>query len=80
MLFVFDEVRSASFGMRDTLIPLDIWWFDEDGHLVGSAEMEPCASVTCPSYRSPGEVFWALETPAGKWDLGPGDNLSVSTG
>jgi uncharacterized protein len=69
MLFVFEETRSATFGMRDTLIPLDIWWFDEQGRLLGSTEMEPCATQDCPTYPSPGEVAWALETPMGQFDF-----------
>ena len=67
MIFVLGDERSATFGMMDTLIPLDIWWFDGDGQLLGSATMEPCLESSCPSYPSPGEVSWALETPAGEW-------------
>ena len=76
MLFVFGEERSASFGMEDTLIPLDIWWFDEDGLLVGSTTMEPCSDGACPSYPSPGGVSWALETPAGEWRFAAGAELA----
>ena len=80
MLFVFERARRATFGMRDTLIPLDIWWFDSNGELLGSTEMEPCPSDPCPNYGSPGEVAWALETPAGVVDLAPGDMLTVVAG
>lgn len=80
MLFVFEEARPATFGMRDTLVPLDIWWFDANGRLVGSTEMEPCPSEPCPNYGSPGEVAWVLETPAGVVELAPGDTLTVGTG
>lgn len=79
MLFVFGEPRTATFGMRDTLIPLDIWWFDGDGVLVGSSEMEPCPEAPCTSYASPGAVAWALETPLGEVELAPGDELTVMT-
>lgn len=77
MLFVFEEERFATFGMRDTLIPLDIWWFDADGQLLGSTRMEPCPSEPCPNYGSPGEVAWALETPAGEEEFAPGETLTV---
>jgi uncharacterized protein len=79
MLFVFEEPRPATFGMRDTLIPLDIWWFDAGGVLLGSARMEPCLSPPCPSYGSPGPISWALETPAGEVDLSAGDRLVFDT-
>jgi uncharacterized protein len=75
MLFVFEDSRPATFGMRDTLLPLDIWWFDADGVLLGSARMEPCSFEPCPSYGSPGPISWALETPAGALDLTAGDRL-----
>lgn len=79
MLFVFDEPTRTNFEMEDTLIPLDLWWFDSDGRLLGSAGMEPCDTATCLSYGSPGEVSWALETPSGQLELVPGDMLKVIT-
>lgn len=79
MLFVFPEPRPATFVMEDTVIPLEIWWFDGDGVLLGSSEMEPCASGPCPTYGSPGEVGWALETPLGNVEFSPGDRLAVSS-
>jgi uncharacterized membrane protein (UPF0127 family) len=77
MVFVFDPARSATFGMRDTLIPLDIWWFDSEGVLIGSTEMQPCVETICVSYGSPGEIGWALETPLGEQDFSVGDVLVV---
>lgn len=76
MLFVFEETRPAVFGMLDTLIPLDIWWFDEGGALVGHTEMTPCPAEPCPDYASPGSVAWALETPAGEFVFAAGAMLS----
>lgn len=80
MLFVFEETRTASFGMRDTSIPLDIWWFDSEGRLIDATEMEPCPYSPCPAYPSPGEVAWALETPLGQWEFVAGEVLMVRTG
>ncbi len=77
MLFVFGESISATFGMKDTLMPLDIWWFDSSGLLVGTTEMEPCSSESCADYRSPGPVSWALETPAAAHEFSMGDALST---
>jgi uncharacterized membrane protein (UPF0127 family) len=77
MLFVFPEPRETGFHMRNTLVDLDIWWFDSGMTLVGSAEMEPCEGEPCTSYRSPGEVQWVLETPRGTHEFEPGVRLSI---
>ncbi len=77
MLFSYATPRPAAYHMLDTLIPLDIWWFDESGRLVGRDEMTPCPQEPCVSYGSPGPVSWVLETPAGVVELEPGDELEV---
>lgn len=76
MLFTWDVPIAATFGMGDVLFPLDIWWFDEDGHLLGSTEMSTCPDGDCVGYRAPGPVLWALETPAGEYDFRPGARIS----
>jgi uncharacterized membrane protein (UPF0127 family) len=76
MLFVFPSPSSRSFHMLHTPMPLEVWWFDGDGILIGSTEMKPCMSEPCASYRSPGPVGWALETPLGVHDFGQGALLS----
>lgn len=78
MLFSWPTPVSASFTMEDTEIALDIWWIDADRTVIGSAAMEPCPSGDCVSYRSPGPVKWALETPVGEVEIEPGDRLSTT--
>lgn len=62
MLFVFELPQTASFHMRTVGLDLDIWWFDEEGSLLGSTEMVTCLDIECVTYPSPGRVKWALET------------------
>lgn len=76
MLFTWDAPIAATFGMGDVLFPLDIWWFDVNGQLLGSTEMSTCFDGDCVSYRAPGPVSWALETPAGAFDFPSGARLS----
>jgi uncharacterized membrane protein (UPF0127 family) len=66
MLFVWDGDASSSFYMRNTPTPLSIGWFDADGALVSTADMDPCPDVQgCPTYPSGGSYRFALEVPQG---------------
>lgn len=65
MAFLWDSPIEARFWMKDTLIPLQIAFWDEDGRIVGLIEMEPCSADPCPTY-GPSEAFvGAAEANAG---------------
>lgn len=67
MLFVFPDTTAGTFWMKDTLIPLDIAFFDDDGTLVDVLQMEPCPPDTdCPSYAAAGRYRYALEARQGE--------------
>ncbi len=68
MLFVFEGSTDAGFWMKDTLIALDIVFFDAGGGFVDRFTMEPCTEDPCPVYRPAGSYRYAVEAPAG--DLG----------
>jgi uncharacterized membrane protein (UPF0127 family) len=79
MLFVYEELAPVSFWMKDTVIALDVAFFDGDGKLFLVLEMEPCREDPCPSYASREDTQWALEAPAGVLrDLPVGSLLTVS--
>ncbi|MFH1670668.1 MAG: DUF192 domain-containing protein [Patescibacteria group bacterium] len=65
MLFIFEHPNILLFWMKNTLIPLDIIFFDSEGLFVKSATMDPCEEEPCRTYNSGGNALFALEVPAG---------------
>jgi uncharacterized membrane protein (UPF0127 family) len=82
MLFVWDADSSSSFYMRNTPTPLSIAWFDAEGELVSTADMEPCDDVDgCPTYQPAGSYRFALEVPMGELaDMGVADGSRLAAG
>lgn len=66
MLFIFPREAPRSFWMKNTRIPLDIMYFNEDLELVSiSADTPPCRTRYCPSYPSKLPAKFVLELNAG---------------
>lgn len=82
MLFVWDADSSSGFYMRNTPMPLSIGWFDADGALVSTADMDPCADAeSCPTYPSGGTYRFALEVPQGSLgDVGVARDSRLAVG
>lgn len=81
MLFVFHSEVRASFWMKDTLIPLDIAFFDAEGLAVDRLRMEPCTVEECPRYNAAGPYRYAVEAPAGDLSfVGEGSVLVLPDG
>jgi hypothetical protein len=67
MLFLFPGEGMRSFWMKNTRIPLDIFYFDQELKLVSVSEnTQPCRTQRCPSYPSAGPAKYVLELNAGK--------------
>jgi len=67
MLFLFPGEAIRRFWMKNTRIPLDIFYFDSGLALVSVSEnTPPCRSPRCPSYPSSGPSKYVLELNAGK--------------
>lgn len=69
MLFIFEEERFQGFWMKNTLIPLNIGFFDAKGLLVDKQEMKVAESLVAkeiPSYQSTSPALFALEMNS-KW-------------
>ncbi|MGA9333636.1 MAG: DUF192 domain-containing protein [Rudaea sp.] len=81
MLFVFDAPAMQTFWMKNTLIPLDMLFFDRDYKLVNVQQrVPPCRADPCPVYGSTGPAQYVLELNGGeaeKLGVKPGDKLTV---
>lgn len=82
MLFVFPDDKARQFWMKNTLLPLDILFFDRKGHLVSMASHAmPCTADPCQIYRSDFPARYVVEVPADtakKWNLRIGAPLVVN--
>lgn len=80
MLFVFKEPEMLSFWMKNTRIPLEILYFDQQGEFVNVASMVPCTAYPCPRYDAEALSQYALEVNPGfreKHGIGVGWRLEL---
>ena len=80
MLFYWRHEASGGFWMKDTLVPLDIVWFAEDGSYAGRASMVPCppeAGNDCPLYTPDGDPDYRYAIEARPGDLDWVDESTV---
>ena len=66
MLFIFEDDRPRSFWMKNTLIPLDIIYFDKNKKVVSIVNStQPCQKDPCQSYPSEKPAQFVLEIAGG---------------
>ena len=65
MVFLYPEPTEGSFWMKNTLIPLSIAFFDEEGTILRILDMEPCREDPCPLYNFGVAFTGALEANRG---------------
>ncbi len=84
MLFIFPDSQMRAFWMKNTLIPLDILYFDANKKIVSISEnTPPCKNTSsrCPNYPSKKPTKYVLEINAGlseKYGFKAGDEIEIS--
>ena len=84
MLFIFEKADYYTFWMKDTLIPLDIIWIDENKEVVFiSKDTQPCEEDPCPSFGPGKPAKYVLEINSGMADkigISEGDTAIINVG
>lgn len=62
MLFVFEDERTLSFWMKNTLIPLSVAYIDSEGRIIDIQDMQPLDETSHPSAEP---AQYALEVNQG---------------
>lgn len=61
MLFVREESEYRSFWMKNTLIPLHMYFLDSEKNVADQTTMQPCLADPCPVYTSHEEAMYVVE-------------------
>lgn len=83
MLFIFDKKDKYSFWMKNTLIPLDMIFINDNKivYIVKNAKPEKDTSGQLPIYTTPTEANYVLEVKGGQSDknkFSAGDRVDIS--
>jgi uncharacterized membrane protein (UPF0127 family) len=82
MIFLFEEPQRSGFWMKNTLIPLSIAFYDDEGKIVRILDMDPCRADPCPLYDPGVPYHGALEVNQGafeRWGVEAGDSIRLET-
>ena len=81
MFFLFPVPDVYRFWMKDTMIPLDMIWADENRTIIFIAKnVPPCEVDPCPNYGPLKKALYVLEVNAGYTDkhgIEPGDKMEL---
>lgn len=81
MAFLFGATTTTSFYMKDTLLPLDIAFWDATGAIITTYTMQPCTADPCRLYDAQDGYVGAVEMRAGllaSSGVATGDTVTLS--
>ncbi len=82
MLFIFDEKDIYKLWMKNTLIPLDMIWLDENGKIIYiEKKVQPCYEPTCSAFFPESSSKYALEVNGGyteRHKINVGDKAKIN--
>lgn len=75
MLLVYPQAGDHRIWMKNMLIPLRVYWIDENFIVVSVQRLQPCSETPCPVYSVPGDTRYVLELGDYEHRLAPGDKI-----
>jgi uncharacterized membrane protein (UPF0127 family) len=81
MVFLWEEPTEGSFWMKDTLIPLSVGFWGEDGRILAILDMQPCEADPCPVYDPEVAFVGAIEVNQGFFEehgIERGDHIELT--
>lgn len=82
MIFVFEKEAKHSFWMKNTLIPLDLIFIDDENKIVDILNAVPCKKEPCEHYIPKEKALYVLEVNNGfaqkhKIEIGEEVNINI---
>ena len=80
MVFAYAQATRGGYWMKNTLIPLDIAFYDRRGRILRILTMTPCRRDPCRIYDPRVTYRGALEVNAGafrRWKVRVGDRIAI---
>ncbi len=76
MLFVYGNEGRRGIWMKNTLIPLAVFWLDASSRIVYKQILQPCMTPRCPVYQPVTPAQFVLELHPNQFDnFNVGDSL-----
>lgn len=75
MLLVYPTPGDHRIWMKNVLIPLRVYWIDEQLRVIEMQRLEPCLQNPCATYAAAKPSLYVLELSDHEHDLQPGDRL-----
>ena len=76
MLFVYPKPGDYRIWMKNTLIPLRVYWIDAELIVIDVQRLEPCTQSPCPIYSVNRDSHYILELSDREHPLAVGDKLT----
>jgi uncharacterized membrane protein (UPF0127 family) len=80
MLLIYPRAGNHRIWMKNMLIPLRVYWIDENFTVLDMQRLQPCSASPCPVYSVAGKTRYILELGDYEHPLVRGDRIEALNG